>query len=317
MSRANCIGLIHVLLVASFMGCGDTDISPTRDDRPFDPNQVQTQDLLIAAGDVYLDKGQTAMFRIPKKARRTYLVEVQTKRGNFDLYGHWRSDFEPWSGVLSSTNSGKSLDSIEFEANQTGWYYIILFAREGGYASVGLDESPGCVNACSEYQMSCDLPCNADVPGYECPLLEQDIQQKQGCFEYPKDSGQFEHVGTCYRCDDGQQCCYSGGRDNGSGSFDLAPPLSSRYIPASGEDKGLDDHCACDVVPLCGCMAQHGLVDGCRKCVDGDTFWQNAVFSCNADGPDHQFCENAQAAAARGFDWCANVGSLSTCYLRP
>ncbi len=159
------------------------------------------------------------------------------------------------------------------------------------------------------------MPCNRDVPDYDCPYLETDIESDSDCTYYSADTGAFEHTGRCYRCGDGQQCCYTDGRDNGTGSFDICPPLDpGPDDPDPYGCSGVFDHCACDVVPLCGCMAEVGAMALCGECVGESNF---DFFSCNAPGDDATFCGRAAAAAAAGFSWCAIQGDPVHCADRP
>lgn len=187
--------------------------------------------------------------------------------------------------------------------------------REAAEAA-GCDCAPLCHDACSFEGVDCGLPCNIDVEGYACPYWEDEVAADDDCTYYESDSGAYEHFGRCYRCGNGQQCCYSEGRDNGSGSFDLCAPLDPGPPAAPDPDacRGVLPHCDCDVVPLCGCMAQSGALDLCGDCV-GDAL--SDVSSCNAEGMDATFCQRAAEAAEGGFDWCGIMGSLDTCFDRP
>lgn len=179
----------------------------------------------------------------------------------------------------------------------------------------GCDCSSTCHDACTDKGADCGLPCNADNPNYLCPYLEADISADTDCTYYASDTDAFEHVGRCYRCGDGQQCCYSDGRDNGTGSFDICPPLDpGPNDPDPFDCSGVSDHCKCDVVPLCGCMAQVGAMALCGECVGESNF---DFFSCNAPGDDATFCQRAKDAATAGFDWCAILGDPMTCFDRP
>ncbi len=73
--------------------------------------------------------------------------------------------------------------------------------------------------------------CNKERPGYDCPATEAQIDDPNFCNSSSFDSDNFEHFGTCYRWVQsdadalmplvrGQQCCYTDGWDNGSGSVD-------------------------------------------------------------------------------------------------
>lgn len=179
----------------------------------------------------------------------------------------------------------------------------------------GCDCEQYCHTACDPFDIDCGLPCNVDVPDYACPFLETTIMGDSECQLWSSDTGSFEHVGTCYRCQDGQQCCYTDdtdngiadGTDNGSGSYDICPPISI-IEPGPYGCFGPLNHCDCDVVPLCGCMAQTPGGDAaCDACV---------AASCPMLGGD-TFCERAADAAVDGFDWCAIVGDPASCFDRP
>lgn len=174
----------------------------------------------------------------------------------------------------------------------------------------GCDCDRTCRNACSP-DTECDLPCNRDVPDYDCPFLEDTILADEDCQSWPSDTGAFEHRGACYRCGDGQQCCYTDGHDNGTGSYDVCPPIDPGVNdPDPHGCSGPLEHCACDVIPLCGCMAQSGNLELCANCVGESRF---DLTSCNAPGTDATFCERAMEAAAGGFDWCGLVGDAERC----
>ena len=179
----------------------------------------------------------------------------------------------------------------------------------------GCDCDRTCHDACSSLGTDCGLPCNRDVPGYACPFLETDVAASDDCTYYESDTGSFEHVGRCYRCGDGQQCCYTDGRDNGSGSYDLCPPLDpGANDPDPNGCSGVFDHCDCDVTPLCGCMAESGDLELCGECIGEGNL---DVTSCNAPGDDGTFCQRALDATADGFSWCAIVGDVDRCLDRP
>lgn len=178
----------------------------------------------------------------------------------------------------------------------------------------GCDCARTCHDACTDLGADCGLPCNRDVPGYDCPFLEATVQADPDCSYYEADTGSFEHRGTCYRCGTGQQCCYTDGRDNGTGSFDLCPPLDpGDNDPDPHGCSGALDHCDCDVTPLCGCMAESGDLALCGECIGEGNF----ELSCNAPGDDATFCQRAADAALAGFSWCAIVGDITRCFDRP
>ena len=178
----------------------------------------------------------------------------------------------------------------------------------------GCDCDRTCHNACTPLGTDCGLPCNRDVPGYACPFLETDIEGDDDCTYYESDTDEFEHRGRCYRCGDGNQCCYTGGTDNGTGSFDLCPPLDpGANDPDPNGCSGVLDHCACDVTPLCACMAEMGELDLCDECIG----IENIGLSCNAPGDDATFCRRAAGEAAEGYSWCAQLFDVDTCFARP
>jgi hypothetical protein len=179
----------------------------------------------------------------------------------------------------------------------------------------GCDCERTCHDACRDLGTDCGLPCNRDVPDYACPFLEPEIQTDPDCQHYADDTGSFEHVGTCYRCGTGQQCCYTDGRDNGTGSFDICPPLDpGDDDPDPYACSGPFEHCDCDVTPLCGCMAESGDLALCAECIGEGNF---DLFSCNAPGDDATFCQRAADAALAGFSWCAIVGDPERCFDLP
>jgi hypothetical protein len=179
----------------------------------------------------------------------------------------------------------------------------------------GCDCDRTCHDACSSLGTDCGLPCNRDVPGYGCPFLEADIMANPDCTYYARDDGAFEHFGRCYRCGDGNQCCYTDGRDNGSGSYDLCPPLDpGASDPDPHGCSGPLDHCKCDVIPLCGCMAESGNLELCGACI-GESVLD--LVSCNAPGTDSTFCQRALDASMAGFSWCAIVGDIDRCFDLP
>ncbi len=178
----------------------------------------------------------------------------------------------------------------------------------------GCDCARTCHDACSDLGTDCGLPCNRDVPDYDCPYLESTIQLDTDCSYYESDTDSFEHRGRCYRCGTGQQCCYTEGRDNGTGSFDLCPPLDpGTDDPAPNGCSGVFEHCDCDVTPLCGCMAESGDLALCGECIGEG----NLDLSCNAPGDDATFCQRAADAALAGFSWCAIVGDIGRCFDLP
>jgi hypothetical protein len=178
----------------------------------------------------------------------------------------------------------------------------------------GCDCARTCHDACRYVGTDCGLPCNRDVPGYDCPFREADIIADPDCEYYEDDTGSFEHVGTCYRCGDGNQCCYTGGNDNGTGSFDLCPPLDpGEDDPDPNGCSGVFEHCDCDVTTLCGCMAESGNLALCGECIGEGNF----ELSCNAPGDDATFCRRAADAATAGFSWCERVGDIARCFDRP
>lgn len=179
----------------------------------------------------------------------------------------------------------------------------------------GCDCDRTCHDACTDLGVDCGLPCNRDVPGYACPFLESEIMASGDCTYYADDTGSFEHVGRCYRCGDGQQCCYTDGRDNGSGSYDLCPPLDpGPDDPDPNGCSGPFEHCDCDVTTLCGCMAESGDLALCGECIGEGNF---DLFSCNAPGDDATFCRRALDASTAGFGWCDRVGDVTRCMERP
>jgi len=191
---------------------------------------------------------------------------------------------------------------------------LCLFDSSAGVER-GCDCDRTCHDPCRAFGTDCGLPCNRDVPGYACPFLEVDIAADPDCTYYESDTGSFEHVGRCYRCGTGQQCCYTDGRDNGSGSFDLCPPLDpGANDPDPNGCSGVFDHCDCDVIPLCGCMAESGDLELCGECVGEGNF---DLLSCNAPGDDGTFCQRAAQAALEGWSWCAIVGDITRCFDLP
>lgn len=207
-----------------------------------------------------------------------------------------------------------SVRRLEPALDEAGCDELCLADRPGGEAR-GCDCARTCHDACRDFGIDCGLPCNSDVEGYACPFLEEEIARDEDCRPYPSDDGKFEHVGSCYRCGDGNQCCYTGGRDNGTGSFDLCPPLDpGPDEPDPNGCGGVFDHCACDVVPLCGCMAEVGDLELCEACVGPGNF---DLLSCNAPGDDGTFCRRALEAAEAGFGWCARLGDPVRCFERP
>ncbi|MEZ4248173.1 MAG: hypothetical protein R3B99_08045 [Polyangiales bacterium] len=178
----------------------------------------------------------------------------------------------------------------------------------------GCDCDRTCHNACTPLGMDCGLPCNRDVPGYACPFLESEIEASDDCTYYASDTDSFEHRGRCYRCGDGNQCCYTDGHDNGTGSYDVCPPLDpGPNDPDPHGCSGVFDHCDCDVTPLCGCMAEVGELALCDQCIG----IENIGLSCNAPGDDATFCRRAADAALEGFRWCALLYDVGTCFDRP
>lgn len=196
------------------------------------------------------------------------------------------------------------------------------------------DCTPYEVNACSPYGSTCGIPFNIEVGepgngrGYNCPFYETDIEAQVDmghCLYWEDDTGAFEHEGTCYRCGDGQQCCYTDGKDNGTGSFDFCPPFPDEQhrctdpLPGSAAMTAAFDHCNCDVVPLCGCMASTIGVEACEDCIGPETWWDAAkgwwfyddIPSCNAPGiADEDFCSTAQSQDG----WCDIVATgIPTC----
>lgn len=187
----------------------------------------------------------------------------------------------------------------------------------------GCDCSSYCASACQDVGVSCgDMPeCNIDFGvsddtfgQYNCPYREDDLDFDH-CEWWPLDDGAFEHEGPCYRCGTGQQCCYTGGRDNGTGSFDLCPPFALG-VPAPNGCGGTVEHCECDVIPLCACMAVQGDITACEQCIGSGNL---DILSCNPLGDDAVFCTNAVTLQEEdpGFDWCAILGSTDTCWQRP
>tara|TARA_B100001750_G_scaffold246590_1_gene269377 strand:- start:195 stop:1295 length:1101 start_codon:yes stop_codon:yes gene_type:complete len=178
----------------------------------------------------------------------------------------------------------------------------------------GCDCARTCHNACTPLGMDCGLPCNRDVPGYACPFMEADVEASDDCTYYESDTDSFEHRGRCYRCGDGNQCCYTDGHDNGTGSYDICPPLDpGPNDPDPHGCSGVFDHCDCDVTPLCGCMAQMGELDLCDECIGTE----NIGLSCNGPGDDATFCARAAAAATEGYDWCGQLFDVETCFDLP
>lgn len=97
-------------------------------------------DLTLGASDISLEEDRLIGFRFHKQAGAHYTVTLTTTHGDLDLYGHWRSDFSPWSGRLSSTRGGRAEDQIEFTASESGNYYLIVHAYLAGYGRVVVDE---------------------------------------------------------------------------------------------------------------------------------------------------------------------------------
>lgn len=172
--------------------------------------------------------------------------------------------------------------------------------------SIGCDCSAFCKDACSdgaEVQVDCGLTCNIDHQDYNCPFSEFEIWKDLAAWvKYPDDTDSFEHKGTCYRRGDGQQCCYTGNKDNGTGSFDICPLDGPGIHDCSGKVA----HAECDVLPLCGCMSQAGSVSACEMCMG----WPVTLYTVFSDIVDDDFCDSA---ATDNFDWCGIVGNPETC----
>lgn len=207
-----------------------------------------------------------------------------------------------------------SIVSVEPALDDAGCDELCLRDSSAGVVR-GCDCERTCHDPCRAAGVDCGLACNRDVPGYACPFLEEEIAADPDCTYYEDDTGSFEHVGRCYRCGTGQQCCYTDGRDNGSGSYDLCPPLDpGPNDPDPNGCSGVLDHCACDVVPLCGCMAESGDLALCGECIGEGNL---DLRSCNAPGDDGTFCARAAQAALDGWSFCAVVGDIERCFDLP
>lgn len=142
------ITLATVAFVGGIVGCvdgggNDAESSTSSSGKVFDgdPSQASTQDLVVGTANINMDTDQLGLLTFNKEAGKTYRIDLYTNRGDFDLYGHWRSDFDPWSGTLASTRGGVSTDTIEFKAQESGPYYILVHAFSGGSARLELDVS--------------------------------------------------------------------------------------------------------------------------------------------------------------------------------
>lgn len=291
---------ILLLLIVGCSACGE----PEEEGIPQDIlNGPATPQNVSRSGTPSLDAGQHLKWKIRKRKGYRYKFSVDVQQGDMDWYIHWNEQFKPVNRTFST--KGKFPKVIEIEPKEDGLFWLILWApKEDSVAEVAIDEKPPCVNACTPHGSDCGLPCNADVAQYNCPLTENQLEQEEGWNNTTaSDSNKFEHRGNCYRKNESnggaQQCCYTDGVDNGTGSYDLVK--SSQVIGKS--------HCQCDVIPLCGCMAQSGLSDACDECIS--EFPANI---CNAEGLDFLFCDRAKKS---DFDWCGIIGNKNTCFDRP
>lgn len=261
-----------------------------------DPNRAE----LLVAGTTVASYGESAPPTLLHEVNFASLEDAHRCTAFVEI-------LEPLAFTLTLTELEGALDTFGCDEK-------CLSDSDAG-ASRGCDCSSTCHDACTDSGVDCGLPCNRDVPDYQCPYFETSVEADTNCKYYAKDTDVFEHVGRCYRCGDGQQCCYTEGRDNGTGSFDICPPLDpGPNDPDPYGCSGVSDHCACDVVPLCGCMAEVGALALCGQCIGEGNL---DVLSCNAEGSDATFCARAQTAAQNGFSWCEILGDPMACFNRP
>ncbi len=130
--------------------------------------------------------------------------------------------------------------------------------------------------------------CNKDRPGYDCPAMEPEVDDPNFCNSSSFDSDNFEHFGTCYRSIQsdadaglplvrGQQCCYTDGWDNGSGSVDKTGTARAKKGDNSCKwTKNLGrirKHCLEDVEFVCR-SATDDVEDHCA-CMGGCRFFDS------------------------------------------
>lgn len=129
--------IIVGILASLFVGCGDSE---QKEDIEFEKDLASSENLVLGTFSRRLDTGYAIRFRFPKKAGARYVIETDTHYGDFDLYGHWRPDAQPRSGLTKSLNSGTERDKIEFTAQSDGDYYIWFYAYKGGKATIEFHE---------------------------------------------------------------------------------------------------------------------------------------------------------------------------------
>jgi len=138
--------------------------------------------------------------------------------------------------------------------------------------------------------------CRGKDSAYACPLTEAALLKTGKYCKSAGDGGEFDHKGDCYRevvaqsGNGGQQCCYTRGVDNCTGSYDAASPYvaqkGARYATTQSPNVACDSsqldrdascrHCRVDVLPFCA--------DHCKRLVHG--FTSSYYEDCSGDVSD-------------------------------
>ena len=132
--------------------------------------------------------------------------------------------------------------------------------------------------------------CPKNEGDYNCPLEEPKYTSRGLGSKFCKhldDGGAYDHKGTCYRemvtGGGGQQCCYSDGTDNCTGTYDKVSPMR-RFTPGAsfGNENRVCDvtrnvdfeaactHCNEDVRPFCEKECKKGQ---CFVASGGYAYW--------------------------------------------
>lgn len=128
----------------------------------------------------------------------------------------------------------------------------------GNTSQASSDDSRDC-RPHPDPQVRCRLNRNGGGTNYACPATEAAAAADPSYCRLDSDGGHYDHNGTCYRqipsgdSRGGNQCCYSGGFDNCTGSYDLVSVASSKNDDGSCSVAVLSacSHCNEDVRPFC------------------------------------------------------------------
>lgn len=118
------------------VGCGEE----SNEELEFEPSVANASNAVLGSASISLDKGKQIAYRITKEAGKSYQIVLEVQTGDMDLYGHWRTDFRPRSGMLTSKTRSRR-ERISFTANDNGPYYVIVHATQDSTATLIVESS--------------------------------------------------------------------------------------------------------------------------------------------------------------------------------